>query len=216
MSVIEVSIDFGRAPGQFRVQVLDSPAGQGAAEVVLDVGALLAGRERFEKTLLLSGMPTRADLAAEEPIRGAGKSLFDALLGTGEVAGRYRAAVAVTDERGEQLRIVLRIGAPELAVLPWEAMYDTETGAYVCRQHQLVRHVPITAAAPPLTVQAPLRILGVVSAPHGLPDLDASAERDQLTRALADPIQNRLVELAGRRQRCGLSYTTCYWPDRGM
>ena len=196
MSVIEVSIDFGRAPGQFRVQVLDSPAGQGAAEVVLDVGALLAGRERFEKTLLLSGMPTRADLAAEEPIRGAGKSLFDALLGTGEVAGRYRAAVAVTDERGEQLRIVLRIGAPELAVLPWEAMYDTETGAYVCRQHQLVRHVPITAAAPPLTVQAPLRILGVVSAPHGLPDLDASAERDQLTRALADPIQNRLVELA--------------------
>jgi hypothetical protein len=66
-----------------------------------------------------------------------------ALLGAGEVAGRYRAAAAVAAERGEGLRVVLRIDSPALAGLPWEAMYDQAAGAYVCRQDQLE-----SAAAP--------------------------------------------------------------------
>ena len=91
--------------------------------------------------------------------------LFTALLGSGDVAGRYRASAALASERGEGLRVVLRIDTPELASLPWEAMYDAVDGAYVCRRDQLVRHVPVASVIQPLKVQPPLRILGIVSSP---------------------------------------------------
>jgi WD40 repeat protein len=196
MSVFEVAIGYARGGDRFRVQVVDSPVGHASADVDLDVVALLAGRERFERTLLLSGVATRRNPTDEERlIQGTGRELFAALLGAGEVAGRYRATAAVAAERGEDLRIVLRIDAPELAALPWEAMYDADIGGYVCRQHQLVRHIPVASAPLRLTVQPPLRILGVVSAPGGLPPLDVERERRQLTRALAEPIKNGLVEL---------------------
>jgi WD40 repeat protein len=196
MSVIEVAIGYAREPGRFRVQVVDSPVGHASADAYLDVDGLLAGRERFEQTLLLSGVAARRNLTAEEKlIRDVGKILFTALLGTGEIAGRYRATAAVADERGEDLRIVLRIDAPELAALPWEAMYDEDTGSYVCRQHQLVRHIPVASAPPRLTVQTPLRVLGVISAPADLSPLDVEREHGQLTRALAEPVKSGLVEL---------------------
>ncbi|MGH2930354.1 MAG: CHAT domain-containing protein, partial [Solirubrobacteraceae bacterium] len=106
----------------------------------------------------------------------------------------YRSSIDFADQREEDLRIVLRIDAPELAALPWEAMYDEQSG-YVCRQRQLVRHVPVASAPRPLTVQAPLQILGVISAPRDWSPLEADRERDQLTRALAEPIRNGLVKL---------------------
>lgn len=197
MSVFEVAIGYAREQGKFRVQVVDSPVGHAAADVELSVAALLAGRSSFENTLLLSSVVARRNPSDEEKIiLAAGQALFTALLGSGEVGGRYRAAAAVADERGEELRIVLRIDAPELAALPWEAMYDEGAGGYVCRQHQLLRHVPVAAAAPPLMVQTRLRILGVISSPRGFGLLDARRERDHLASALAEPIKHGLVELA--------------------
>jgi hypothetical protein len=131
-------------------------------------GVCWRGR-RDQQTLLVSAVPTRRLLTREENVvRAAGQALFAALLGTGEVAGRYQASAALADRQGEDLRIVLRVDAPELAGLPWEAMYDDGTGGYVCRQHQLVRHVPVAAVPPPLETRLPLRVLGVISAPRGL------------------------------------------------
>ena len=111
------------------------------------------------------------------------------------MAGRYRAAAAVAAERGEGLRVVLRIDDPALAGLPWEAMYDGAAGAYVCRQDQLVRHVPVASVPAPLRVRPPLRILGVVSSPRGLPALDVDKEQEQLARALARPVSQGLAEV---------------------
>jgi hypothetical protein len=128
-------------------------------------------------------------------VREAGELLFAGLLGTGEVAGRYRAAAAVAAERGEGLRVVLRIDTPVLAGLPWEAMFDQGTGVYVCRQDQLVRHVPVASVPAPLRVRPPLRIMGVVSSPRGLPPLDVDKEQDQLARALARPASKGLAEV---------------------
>jgi hypothetical protein len=197
MSVIEVAIGYARDPGRFRVQVVDSPVGHASADVDLDVDGLLAGRRDIEQVLLLSSIPKRRIPTDEEQIiQDTGKALFTALLSTGEVAGRYRSAVDTASQRGEELRIVLRIDAPELAALPWEAMYDETAGGYVCRQHQLVRHIPVAAPVPPLTVQLPLRILEVVSAPGDLAPLDTNRERAQLTGALAEPVKNGLIELA--------------------
>jgi hypothetical protein len=91
--------------------------------------------------------------------------LFAALLGIGEVAGCYRASAALAAEQERGLRLSLRTDSPEHAGLPWEAMYDQAAGAYICRQEQLVRHIPVLRVPAPFTVSPPLRILGVVSAP---------------------------------------------------
>ena len=185
VTVIELAIGPGRVPGMFRVDVVTSAAGEASADVELDADALLARRGLLQQAVLASAVPSRRVLPeTEQPVRETGEVLFAGLLGTGEVAGRYRAAAAVAAERGEGLRVVLRIDTPALAGLPWEAMYDQAAGAYVCRQDQLVRHVPVASVPAPLQVRPPLRILGVVSSPRGLPALDVEKEQDQLARAL--------------------------------
>ena len=196
VTIIEVAIAPGVAAGTFRVEVVQSSAGEASAVVDLDVEALLARREELEQAVLASAVASRAVLPqVERPLREIGQLLFSALLGSGDVAGRYRASAALATERGHGLRVVLRTDTPTLAGLPWEAMYDPVAGGYVCRRDQLVRHVPVGAVVPPLTVQPPLRILGVVSSPRGLAALDVEKEQEQLTRALARPRAEGLVEL---------------------
>jgi hypothetical protein len=185
-TIIEVAIEHSSTPRVFKVEVLASPAGEASVEVVLDVDTLLARREQLEQAVLASAVPSRRVLPeTERAVREVGQTLFIGLLGTGEVAGRYRAASAIAAERGQPLRVVLRIDSPALASLPWEAMYDQATGAYVCRQDQLVRHVRVGSVPMPLQVRPPLRVLGVVSSPRGLPSLDVEKEQDQLASALA-------------------------------
>jgi CHAT domain-containing protein len=65
----------------------------------------------------------------------------------------------------------------------------------VCRRDQVVRHVPVASVPAPLLVRPPLRILGVVSSPRGLPRLDADKEKGQLARALARPASQGLAEV---------------------
>ena len=195
MTVIELAIAPGQAAGLFRVEVVRSPAGEASAEVGLDVEALLARREQLEHAVLASAVVSRAILPQiERPLREVGQALFSVLLGSGDVAGRYRASAALATERGQGLRVVLRVDSPALAGLPWEAMYDAASGGYVCRRDQLVRHVPVPSVAS-LTVQPPLRILGIVSSPRGLQPLDVEKEQEQLTRALARPRAEGLIEV---------------------
>jgi hypothetical protein len=61
----------------------------------------------------------------------------------------------------------------------------------VCRQDQLVRHVPVASVPAPLQLRPPLRVLGVISSPRGLPALDVEKEQDQL----AQPTSKGLAEL---------------------
>ena len=194
MSVFEVAI--GPGPGGYRVEVVRSPAGEASAAADLDVEALLARRTELEHAVLLSSVTTRKVHPEEQQVRDAGQALFRALLGSGAVGGRYQAAAAVAAERGEGLRVVLRIDDPALAGLPWEAMYDGGAGAYVCRREQLVRHIGVPSAPPPLAVRPPLRILGIVSSPRGLAPLDVDREQDQLAGALSRLTADGRVELA--------------------
>jgi CHAT domain/WD domain, G-beta repeat len=189
VSVIEVAI--GPGPGGYRVDVLRSPDG-GEASVVaaLDADTLVAQRVDLQRAVLMSALPTRGLSTEESQLRAAGRELFRALLGTGEVIGRYRAA-----ERDDDLRIVLRVSDPVLAGLPWEAMYDEGTGGYVCRRHQLVRHVGVPIPVAPLAVNAPLRVLGIVSSPRDLEPLDVDQEKEHLASSLARLTADRLVEL---------------------
>jgi CHAT domain len=185
MSTIEVAIGPGAASGTFQVQIVQSPAGEASVVVNVDVGTLLARRVELQHAVLASAVATRRVLGgAEQCLREVGQTLFRALLGSGEVAGQYRASAVVAAERAQGLRVVLRIEDPMLACLPWEAMYDDALGSYVCRREQLVRHVPVPSLAAPLAVRSSLRILGVIASPRGLAALDTDREKSQLTYAL--------------------------------
>jgi WD40 repeat protein len=195
MEVFEVEIGPGGIPGEFRVEVIASPAGHSSATARLDAGPLKARRRLLQQEVLASSALTRGVPETELLLRETGRRLFAGLLGAGGIAGCYRASAALAAERGEELRVVLRIGEPALAGLPWEAMFDHETGSYVCRRDQLVRHVPVPSVTPPLQVRPPLRVLGVVSSPSDLHHLNADAEKDNLARALAGPASRGLAEV---------------------
>jgi CHAT domain len=198
MAKIELTIGPGRAARSFRVEAR-SDDGEASAKVTLDVKSLLARRRELEKAVLASAVPNGANSSSTDPLREIGETLFFALLGSGDVKLRYRDSVKKSEKTGVKLRVVLRIETPELARLPWESMYDPIRGAYICRRDQFVRHAP-TAQPATLKAQLPLRILGIVSSPQGLPPLDVEEEQQLLTRVLSGPSEGRLIELHWARE----------------
>jgi tetratricopeptide (TPR) repeat protein len=195
---IELEIGTGSGPGSYLVRVIRAAAdGEPTGTLELDVEELLDRRNLLEMTLLASGVQRRSRSVpeAEQPVREVGRQLFQALFPPGPVYGMYRASLGIVQQRGKRLRVVLRLTAPELAALPWEMLFDPETETYLCRQEPLVRHVPASFTGPPLEVHPPLRVLGLVASPRGLPPLDVDAEKDHLAEALAEPTARGLIEV---------------------
>ncbi len=123
-----------------------------------------------------------------------GQQLFEAVF-SGAVESAYRASLGAVQREGKRLRVALHLTAPELAALPWETMYDHQADAYLCRTEPLIRHVDAPYTPQPLEVQPPLRILGLVPSPRGLPALNVQAEQQDLEQALAGPLAAGQVEL---------------------
>ncbi|MFF1831962.1 CHAT domain-containing protein [Paenarthrobacter sp. NPDC058040] len=194
---IELEIDTGSARGEYTVHVVRAPAGGHASGIfTLDVDGIQDRLPQLEATVLASAVAARRTLPiAEVAVREVGQELFQALF-TREVYGTYRASLGAAQHAGQQLRVVLRLAAPELAMMPWETLFDPETETYLCQTEPLLRHVP----APdynqnPLDVAPPLRILGIVASPRDLPALDVQTEKDHLSRALSGPVDEGRVEL---------------------
>ncbi len=191
---LELEITSGSAPGQYTMTV-DSPAGATTGQLRLDAEELLGRRRELASAVLASAVPTRGRLSAQElPIREVGQQLFEALFAE-RVYGRYTASLQEAARRGEPLRLVLRLRAPELAALPWETMFDAEADEYLCQREPIVRYVETAQPAVPLPVNPPLRVLGLVSAPRDLPRLDVAEEQRRLTDAIDDLRRRRQVEL---------------------
>ncbi len=194
-SVIELEVAASPADGQFTVRVV-RPAGDGepTATMQLDAGAYLGALEDLETVVLASAAAGRRILSpGEQRLRDVGRQLFDALF-SGAVHEAYRASVSAADQRGERLQVVLRLDVPELAAIPWEAMYDTENEQYICLNDPLIRHIPSTTAEP-VEVTSSLEVLALVASPDGLASLDVEAERKKLSDALAEPIADGRIHL---------------------
>ena len=99
-----------------------------------------------------------------------GRVLFEALF-TSEVRSRYRSSLASAREQHKHLRLRLRVEAPELAVLPWEFLYDEERGDHITllRETTLTRYLEMGEPVQALTLQPPIRILGMIASPKDLP-----------------------------------------------
>ena len=195
-AVMELEIGPDPEPGSYVVHVLRSVGGGEPSETMgLDIDERVGRRPALEASVLLSSVSARRVVPdTEVAIQDVGRQLFESAF-TGSVATAYRTSMAVASERGTSVQIALRLTAPGLAALPWEALYDPETQTYLCRKEPLVRNVPAPQASTALAVASPLRILAMVSSPRGLPALDVDGERERLEAALEPQVESGRVEL---------------------
>jgi len=162
----------------------------------LDIEDLIGQRLYLESVVLTSAVRSRRSKTREElDVQRIGQVLFEALFSR-EIYGAYRASRAAASQSGQRLRLVLQLGAPELAALPWEMLFDPENETYLCRTEPLVRRIsaPVLHDST-LQVEPPLRVLGIVADPADLPSLNGPTERRNLERALAPKIAAGRIEL---------------------
>src|SRR5688572_10311237 len=175
---VEVSGLGGEAEDRFKVPFTDTEL----ENFVLKVGRTRRGVRRLESPEM-------------ELAKAFGGRLFAALI-TGRVGERYRAAIAEARATGKGLRITLSMtGVPELGVIPWEYLYDATDFLAISTWTPVVRYLDVAKPRRPLEVSLPLRILGVVSAPTDVAQLDAPAERRKLEDALRPPINAGAVTI---------------------
>jgi len=195
-TVMELEIGPGPEPGSYVVHVLRSVGGgEPTQTITLDLDELVARRPLLEATVLSSSVSARRVTSdTEAAVQDVGRRLFESTF-SGEVRSAYRTSMAVASERGKGVQIALRLTAPGLAALPWEALFDSETGVYLCRKEPLVRHVPAPHSPAALAIEPPMRVLGMISSPRGLPALDVGGERERLEEALRPHLDSGRVEL---------------------
>jgi CHAT domain len=197
----------GGGPRKYPVAVR-SPAGeaQGEMRFPFDEWELKDRLQSLEIALLRSGGTRRRMPSSEEhTVQDFGRGLFESVL-VGDVRTRYEMSLSEARRQGKGLRLKMRIQPSELAVLPWEFLYDAERDRYTCLSSNtpLVRYLDLPQPVEPLRVNPPLRILGMVTSPMGLAPLDVGHEKrlvEEATRGLREGGSLELTWLEGQTWR---------------
>lgn len=160
-------------PDVFPVQVVISPAGSATGELALPIST-----PDF-KTDLVQVQGAEPDL---ELRKSFGKRLFEALF-TGKVRDVWVASQNRVNADGLRLRLLINM--PELAVLPWELLWDEEGNNFLATSADLVvsRYLPVREPPVLLSSEKQLRILLVVESPPGVPVIE-SKEVEHLESAV--------------------------------
>jgi hypothetical protein len=181
------------------VTVVESPAGQTQESVPFpasDLDRIGQLEDLWVSFLRSPAGPRRRSSEQSQAIQDFGQRLFEAFL-VGKANSLYHTSRQQAHEEEKLLRLKLRIRSPELAVLPWELLYDTQAGEYLClsRNTAVVRYVPSSQAGPSEFVAPPLRVLGMVASPRDLPPLDADEEKQRLQNATQHLQERELLQL---------------------
>jgi hypothetical protein len=180
--------------GAYPVSVLRSPAGEPRGELRPPfTGLELQTRlQAIEIALLKSSGERRRILAPEDrAVQEFGQALFDGLI-SGDVRSCYDVSRSMALRDGRGLRIRLRIEPPELAVLPWEFLYDPRQGEFLCLSTftPVVRYLDLPGSIAPVELTPPLRILAMAATPDDQAPLNVERERRRVAAAL-DPLQDQ-------------------------
>jgi Ca-activated chloride channel homolog len=154
--------------------------------------------ERFRRTMDPRYRRVRGRSRYLEAATQFGAGLFEGLLGAPSVREVYTVARRDASAAGRGLRVTLSLrAAPELACIPWEFLYDRPRFLAQHVHSPVVRFVDLEDPPPPLRVQAPLRVLGMVSRPKddALASLDVEEEQAALERRLRPLIDTGQVTL---------------------
>jgi len=199
-SYLNFDIEIGQGHGLTYPVRLHSPGGDTRTQMVLpfDELALENALLKLEIALLYSGgVKHRTLFPEEQAVQNFGKELFDALF-SGEIRTRLDVSLerAKTEEKG--LRIRLCCVDERLASLPWEFLYDTRLGEYICLRGEtpLVRTLELVQPIPPMIVKGPLHILGMIASPTGGDwSLNVIKEKERMEKALGPLVKKQKVKL---------------------
>jgi hypothetical protein len=178
----ELEVDTAPDGGDFVVRVVQAVSSdRPTSSFRLDGPGLADARDAITTAVLdsMDGRPAR-NTSGERLVRDLGTRLFDALF-HGPVGDAYEASLLNSRALGELLFVTLRLKAPQLAAIPWEAMFDTETGEFLCLTGPLIRRVDADLAPDPREVDPPVHVLGVAALPGAI---DVDAEREKISTSL--------------------------------
>jgi CHAT domain len=175
----------------YRARVIGSPGGQASSQFMPPFSQL-----ELENFLLKVGMSLtdirrntrRIDSSDMAEIKSFGGRLFRALFDE-QLQPTLVRSLDEARRRQAGLRLRLRLSdAPELADFPWEYLYDTGANRFLnlSVETPLVRYLELPEPGRPLTVQPPLKILVMISAPSDVAQLDVDVEWNRITSAVAD------------------------------
>jgi hypothetical protein len=124
-----------------------SPEGEAQEEMrfPFDKRELKGKLKDLETAVLLSGRKRRRIRTPEaQGVQDFGQNLFQSLL-HGEIRAHYDLSLREAKRQNKGLRLKLRIQPPELAVLPWEFLYDPGRSSYLCLSSKtpLVRYLEL-------------------------------------------------------------------------
>jgi Trp operon repressor len=175
-----------------------SPAGEAQEEMSFpfDERQLRDKLKDLEIALLRSGGTRRSLSTEEQTVQNFGRSLFEAVL-VGKVGTCYYRSMDQAQQEGKGLRLKLHVKPPNLTVLPWEFLYDPDRDEYLCfsRDTPIVRYTDLRQPVGRLTVEPPLRILGMVASPRDLAPLDVEHEKGLMDEAIEGLHADGLVKL---------------------
>lgn len=196
MRYLNFDVSIERHADGYQATVLDAPAGEATARFTVPFSDL-----EVENFLLRMGRPQsgmrRIDSPEVQATKEFGGKLFRALFDDAMYVALNK-SLETAGRQGVGLRIRLRLAAaPELAVLPWEYLYNPDANRFLALSNEtpVVRRLPAIEELPPLAVQLPLRILVVIASPDGYPPIDVENEWAKLTQSLADLQQQGRVVL---------------------
>jgi serine/threonine protein kinase len=188
ISYLDFDLEISGGADQYSLAVLHSPAGEarGTLHFPFDQPELDSKLKSLQIALLRSGSLRRNDEAGPEvEVQQFGRRLFEAVF-NGDIRSRYQMSQHQAVQQGCGLRLKLRIQPPELAILPWEYLYDPQRSDFIClsRATPIVRYIDLPQAPVPLAIAPPLRILCIIAAPRDLSPLNIEREKLRLEQAL--------------------------------
>jgi len=170
--------------GEYRVRVLESPAGEGVEP--------LQGLSVRDTVGMATSLVSHGEKDGEGAILAIGRELFSALL-TGAIGTLYQRSLGMVERSGEGIRVVLRIDQSDqhlsfLHKLPWEVLYNPGVSEFLALTptHSIVRRLQVHRPFS-LRVQAPpLRVLILAASPIDFAPIDMHTEESQIVEALRE------------------------------
>ena len=158
----------------YPVFLIDCPAGEDFCEMKF----LISEREMNK---IRTEMSQNFYLEVQA-LKKFGANLFQALFQP-EIRDQFdRSLGMVNTKKNVNLRIKLRVDAPDLAHYPWEYMYDsTQINEYLAlhKDISITRFLPIPEPVPTIQLKPPLRILVIISNPDHAPFSKLNVENEK-------------------------------------
>jgi len=139
-----------------------------------------------------------ADLTAWTPggdSRADGQALFEALFASADLMRGW----GVAHGKAQQVRVQLRLDAPELHTLPWELLRDDQDLLAADADSPFSRYLAVSREWGQAIAERPIRVLAVISNPadlaekYSLPAADVELEAQALRAAIGNGAQLALL-----------------------